>query len=55
MILPCVGSKLREGSGLSTPDPAGRHMSQQDESAELSQEPRSHMMGTADSCSGFDT
>lgn len=23
MILPCVGSKLREGSGLSTPDPPG--------------------------------
>jgi hypothetical protein len=24
MILPCVGSKLREGSGLLTPEPSGR-------------------------------
>lgn len=23
MILPCVGSKLREGSGLPTPEPSG--------------------------------
>lgn len=29
MNLPCVGSKLREGSGLSTPEPSGRKMSQQ--------------------------
>ena len=25
MILPCVGSKLREGSGLLTPEPSGRN------------------------------
>lgn len=25
MILPCVGSKLREGSGLLTPEPSGTH------------------------------
>ena len=25
MKLPCVGSELREGSGLSTPEPSGRN------------------------------
>lgn len=28
MNLPCVGSELREGSGLLTPEPSGINMSQ---------------------------
>lgn len=33
MILPCVGSKLREGSGLQTPEPSGTNLGRLSESS----------------------